>query len=112
MLRYLGGKQKAKLRMDSIADFIIHNIAENSNETHRYSHIQNGGYINIEDMCVELFETMDMNMVSELVLYLDNLGCQRATLISFKYDGRKCEIGEHFDTQRDYFWVRMLPVDN
>jgi len=75
-----------------------------------YSHFQTSVYSNIDEMCNELFENIDMNRVSELVHYVDNLRFQRETIISFKYDERICELGEHYDRQIDYFWVRMLPI--
>lgn len=75
--------------------------------------MQNGVEIgmSLNDMCDELFETIDICDVNNLIIFATNVGIQRETLISFKYNGRKCEIGEHFGTQRDYFWVRIYAVD-
>jgi hypothetical protein len=64
----------------------------------------------IEVMCDELLSTIDMSRVSDLVINVSDLGEPNATLISFKYDERMCEVGERNDKIRDYFWVRMLPV--
>jgi hypothetical protein len=102
--------------MDQIAEFIVNHVADESNNQINYSVMQCGAEMDmsIDEMCNDLYHTIDMweEKVSELTLYIKNVGIQRATLISFKYEGRNCEIGEHFGTQRDYFWVRMLPVDN
>jgi hypothetical protein len=94
--------------MNSIANFIINNITENTVEKLQYYHIQDDGYLDIEDICDMLFNIIDIYMVSELVIYLDNLRYQYATIISFKYDGRICNIGEYYDTQRNYFWVKNI----
>ena len=74
--------------------------------------MQNGVEIgmSLNDMCDELFETIDICDVNNLIIFATNVGIQRETLISFKYNGRKCEIGEHFGTQRDYFWVRIYAI--
>jgi len=40
----------------------------------------------------------------------ENINMQRATVISIKFKDRLCEFYEHFDTQRDYLGIRMMPV--
>ena len=99
--------------MQYIGEFIINNSNDNLEQLLNHSIMQNGVEIgmSLNDMCDELFETIDINDVKDLVIFEENVGIQRETLISFKYNGRKCEIGEHFGTQRDYFWVRIYAVD-
>ena len=98
--------------MESIANYIIENYSYDINETISYSVMQCGAEMDmqIDDICDELFYTLIMENVSDFEVFKENEGCQRATIISFKYGGRKCDIGEHFGTQRDYFWVRLYPV--
>ena len=98
--------------MQHIGEFIINNINENLNQPLNHSIMQNGAEMgmSLNEMCNELFETIDICDVKDVVIFADNFGMQRETLISFKYDERKCEIGEHFGTQRDYFWVRISAV--
>jgi hypothetical protein len=76
--------------MQYIGEYIINN-ANNLEKDLKHSIMQNGAEMDMKDV----------------VIYPDNVGMQRATLISFNYEGRKCEIGEHFGSQRDYFWVRI-----
>ena len=99
--------------MNTIAEFINNNIAIELNETINYSVMQCGAEMdmNVEEMCDELFSIIDYNDVSEFNIFYENQGKQRATLISFKYYEKKIEIGEHFGSQRDYFWVRISPID-
>ena len=98
--------------MQYIGKFVIENINENLEQELNHSIMQNGAEMgmSLNEMCDELFETIDIYDVENLVIFAANYGMQRKTLISFKYDGRKCEIGEHFGTQRDYFWVRISAV--
>jgi hypothetical protein len=96
--------------MDQIALIIYDNVSKQTTQTLHYSVIQTTPQILIETMCDELFWTMDMSKVSELVINVSDLGIPNATLISFRYDGRICEVGEKNDAVRDYFWVKMLPV--
>jgi len=95
--------------MQYIGEFIINNANQNLDQVLHHSIMQNGEEIgmSLDEMCDELFETIDICNMKELIIFAKNVGIQRKTLISFNYEGRKCEIGEHFDTQRDYFWVRI-----
>jgi hypothetical protein len=97
--------------MQYIGEYIINN-AKNLDEDITHSIMQNGVEIgmSLNEMCDELFETIDIYDLEDIILFPYNIGEQRKTLISFKYEGKKCEIGEHFGTQRDYFWVRIYAV--
>ncbi len=96
--------------MEQIALIIYDNIAKQTSQTLHYSVSQTNPQTLIEAMCDELFWTMDMSKVSDLIINASNWGKSNATLISFKYDGRRCEVGEHFDLIGDYCWVKMFPV--
>ena len=99
--------------MQCIGEFIINNASQNLDQDLHHSEMQYGGEMgmSLDEMYDELFETIDICDVEELILFATNVGVQRETLISFNYEGRKCEIGEHFGTQRDYFWVKVYAVD-
>ena len=101
-----------KEAMNEIGDFIINNDTVNVNQELRFSVMQCGVdmEMSLNDMCDELFEKVDIEMVSRLVLSPDNVGCQRKIIISFIYNGRKCDIGELLGSQRDYFWVTIHPI--
>jgi len=98
--------------MQAICTYIIENVANNLHETDDYSVMQCGSEMdmNLNDICTELYTFLDNTLITDFITYPDNLYMQRATAITFKYQGRNCEIGQHFGTQRDYFWVRMLSV--
>jgi hypothetical protein len=97
--------------MDRIARFIVNNIEVNTNEKIGESVMQNGSEMgmSLEDMCDELLETIDIDSITEFTLYPENHFMQRKKVISFKWHGKTCEIGEHYGTQRDYFWVTIYP---
>jgi hypothetical protein len=96
--------------MLSVANFIIN--TNKIDEPICESIIQNGVDISMEidEMCDELFKVIDRSQITDLTLFPDNLGLQRKTVISFKIHGNLCEIGEHYGTQRDYFYVRISPI--
>ena len=98
--------------MNIIAHFINNTIINDVDKTIEHSVMQCGAEMDmqVDNMCDELFSIVDIKDVEELQVFYDNEGMQRATLISFIFKGRKCEIGELFGSQRDYFWVRILPV--
>ena len=99
--------------MQSIAEFIVNNVDININtgEVLHHSVMQNGVEMDmgLNGMCGELLKVIDGNEMSDFTLFPENLGLQRKKIITFKWRGKKCEIGEHFGTQRDYFWVKMSP---
>jgi len=99
--------------MQSIAEFIVNNIDININarEVLHHSVMQNGVEMDmgLNGMCDELLKVIDGNKMSDFTLFPENLGIQRKKIITFKWRGKICEIGEHFDTQRTYFWVKMSP---
>ena len=101
-----------KTKMQSIAEFIVNNIDIDTQEQLHHSVMQNGIEMDMEliEMRNELFKVIDINEITDITLYPENLGFQRKKVITFKWKGKKCEIGEHFGTQRDYFWVKISPV--
>ena len=97
--------------MQYIGEYIINNANLNAEQDLHFDIMQNGEEMSLNDICDELFETIDIGDLKNVVIFADNFGMQRETIISFNYEGRKCEIGEHFGTQRDYFWVRIYAVE-
>lgn len=99
--------------MNTIAHFINDNISIDVNDIINHSVMQCGAEMDmhVDAMCDELFKIVNIKDIKELYIFYKNVGIQRATLISFKYNERKCEIGEHFGSQRDYFWVKISPID-
>jgi hypothetical protein len=98
--------------MERIADFIVKNISIKLNE-HIYESVMQCGmdmHMELDEMCNVLFSIIDRTKIVDFKLYPENLGRQRKIIISFKFQCRTCEIGEHYGSQRDYFWVTILPV--
>jgi hypothetical protein len=97
--------------MDEIAEFIVNNIEKEIDEDEELdeSVMQCGAEMDmsLNDMRDELLKIIDINKITEFTLYPENHFMQRKTVISFKWHGKTCEIGEHYGTQRDYFWVTI-----
>jgi hypothetical protein len=98
--------------MESIGEFILNNIENNIEEPIHYNIMQNGIEIgmDLEEMYDCLFKVVDISKITDLTLYPDNLGYQRKKVISFAWQEKICEIGEHYGSQRDYFWVTISPI--
>ena len=95
--------------MQSIGSYIVSNANKNIEQPVTHSVIQNGIEMdmNLPDMIDELFKIIDISQVSDFKSFPENLGIQRKQLISFKYKEKTYVIGEHFCTQRSYFWVKI-----
>jgi len=91
--------------MEEIGYFIINNISNNLEVHHSIE--QPNSNMNLDDICEGLFEVLDEEKTTEFNVGNNNDGSQSYTLIYLKYDGIKCEIGEYFGEERDYFWVKM-----
>jgi hypothetical protein len=97
--------------MEEIASFVINNVSNNfGNEIQHYVE-QTRTDMNLDDICEGLFEVLDEYKTKEFAVSNNSLGEQIYTLISFNYEGRKCEFGEHFTEDKDYFWVKIYAVD-
>jgi len=97
--------------MEEIANFIIENHNTNIQEVIRHD-VMKIGYemdMSTDEIYNELFGFIDMTEVSDLTIFYGNYEFSNKTIISFTYNGIKCDIGEYLGTQRDYFWVRIYP---
>ena len=99
--------------MDRICDFIVYSIDfpelnNNINKEIYFQTMQNGSEMNmsLNDQFNELNQLIG-NIITDVIKYYENEFIQRTTIISFKYNGRLCEISEHYGTQRDYLCVKI-----
>ncbi len=98
--------------MEYIANCITSSVDYNKDEQLTFQIMQNGAemHMSIDEMYSTLTSIIDLNLIEGgISLHYDNLGSQRKTVISLVYCGRLCEIGEHYGTQRDYFFVKIQP---
>jgi hypothetical protein len=107
-------KNFGSYKMDRIGQFIIDNIFEKPTEQIEESFMQNGDEMDMElqDMYDELFSVLNISKLVDVKILRENYGKQRMEVFTFTYEGRFCEIGEHYGSQRDYFWVTIYPVSN
>jgi hypothetical protein len=100
--------------MDRICYYLINYIdSSNVKNILSYSTMENGSEMDmsIDEQCIEL-ENILGDSVSNIEKYYNNWGCQRRVIISFVFKGMKCNICEHFGSQRDYLCVKTEPVIN
>jgi hypothetical protein len=97
--------------MEDISNFILDNVVENVDVLEYKVELYGADiYMDIDDMLEEIMMFLDTSKIEDIHQLRNNFGINKATLISFKYDGRRCEVGEMLDDEKNYFWVKMLPV--
>ncbi len=106
-------KQSRSSKMQYIGEFIINNASQNLDQDLHHSEMQYGEDMgmNLDDICDKLFEILDDDRITDFKVGGNLDGSQSYTLIRMNYEGRKCEIGEHFGEGKDYFWVKVYAVD-
>jgi hypothetical protein len=62
------------------------------------------------DVCVDVVSQYLGIDKSLITVNAENVNTQRATVISVKFKDRDCKFYGHFDTQRDYICVALMPV--
>jgi len=95
--------------MDRVCNFILENVnSSNDNKELSYSTMEDGAEMDmtIPEQCQILNDIMG-SLISNLETFEENFRYQRKVIISFVYNGRKCNILEHYDTQRDYLCLRV-----
>ena len=101
-------KAKSESKMEDIAEFIIQN--GNASEKLSFSVMSLLTEENlIDEFCSCFYSMFDSNDFTDIERFDENLNCQRAVILSFKYKNVKCCIVEHYDTQVDYWCVRIEP---
>ena len=95
--------------MEEIGYFIIDNISNNLEVHHSVE--QPYSNMNLDDICEGLFKILDEDRTTEFNVGINCNCLQTFTILSFKYDGIRCEIGEYFGEKKDYFWVRISAIE-
>lgn len=80
--------------MERLCLFIINNIDYNNRLVSNFRLNNNEPDLNLDKMRDKMFEILDRTKLSNLVMYPSNRGFNENVAISFKYNGRKCEIRE------------------
>ena len=98
--------------MEDISNFILENIVENVDVLEYKVELYGADiYMDIDDMFEEIKIFLDRSKIDDIQQLKNNFGINKATLISFKYDGRKCDFGEMFQDDKNYFWIKIYAVD-
>jgi hypothetical protein len=98
--------------MDDICEYIVAN--KNATNCTRFSTLQymTEDYTRniIDGIIIDLKRLLGKNEIKNVERFDDNLGLQRHTIVTFEFENVKCNISEHFDTQRDYWCVAIVPI--
>ena len=98
--------------MEDISKFILENIVENVDVLEYKVELYGADiYMDIDDMFEEIMMFIDTSKIEDIQQLRNNFGINKATLISFKYDGRKCDFEEMFQDDKNYFWIKIYAVD-
>lgn len=92
-----------------LCGFITDNINIDINDTIHYSCFSYDEFYDFDD-CINIISNYLKIDKNEINFNIDNLYLQRKALYSCKYKNRICEFYEHYDSQRDYICVRLLPI--
>ena len=96
--------------MDSICEFIVKNVEQEIDQQLGHS-VMSNDYTYSQDICGEIINDIkEMIEVEDIITYPENINYNRKVIVSFKYNGRRCNICEHYGTQVDYICVRLEPV--
>jgi hypothetical protein len=95
--------------MEFLCEFINECADVNQNEMISEQYFSYDEFANI-DNCINIISLLLNINKEDIEIYKDNIDIQRKTVISVNYKGRVCEFYEHFDSQRDYIGVRLMPV--
>lgn len=100
--RILKAKLKqSKVEMESLCLFINNNKNYNNTLTHVVRQNQNE-ITNLDDMRATMFRILDRSKITNLVMYPANFGIDEKIIISFKFEGRSCEVKEFIRFGFDY----------
>jgi len=98
--------------MDEICEFII----ENKNAT-EYSGLSVPQLLTedyskdiIDGIYTDLYQYLEKSKIKDIERIDNNIGIQRAIIVSFKYENVQCYIREYFNSQRDYWQVSVFPI--
>ena len=79
--------------MERLCLFINNNKHYNNTLTHIVRQNQNE-ITNLDDMRSTMFRILDISKITDLVMYPANFGIDERIIISFKFEGRSCEVKE------------------
>ena len=112
LFKYAILREIASTKMEEICEFIIAN--ENATEYTCLSvpQLLTEDYSNdiIDGIYTDLYQYLEKSKIKDIERIDNNIGIQRAIIVSFKYENIQCYIREHFDSQRNYWQVSIFPI--
>ena len=67
-------------------------------------------FMDLNDMKVKMFEILDNNKITNLIMFPTNLGVNNKLIVSFNYEGRECEVKELIDEGSDELCLFMSAI--
>ena len=95
--------------MEDLCEFIVANVDSKIDEKISMQRFSYSEFYDLDECISNISKCLNIEE-SAIVVNRDNLFIPRKTVISIKFKNRSCEFYEHYDTQRDYLGVRLMPV--
>jgi len=67
-------------------------------------------FMDLNDMKVKMFEILDNNKITNLIMFPTNLGVNNKLIVSFNYEGRECEVKELIHEGSDELCLFMSAI--
>jgi hypothetical protein len=98
--------------MEELCEFIIAKKIATENLGLSVLHVMTEEYTKdmIGGIIADLYRLLNKSEIKNIERYDENLGCQRAVIITFTYMNVRCNILQHFDTRRNYLRVTITPL--
>lgn len=95
--------------MENICEYIISFVDYKLDELIDYQNYNSNEFDNLNE-CIDIISYKLDIKKEEIILKDVNFFLMRATIISFVFKDRYCEIYEYFGKDKDYIGVRLMPL--
>lgn len=102
------------MKMEEICNFIIDNVNDNDNKRNFSvsNYMSDDVYIIniIDDIYSNIYRLLDNTKIKDFKRFDNNIGCNNAIIVSFKYYNIQCHLYEYFSSNRDYLKISITPI--
>jgi hypothetical protein len=87
--------------MDRLCLYILDNVKFNNSIEYIVEEYYDDIFMDLDDYKDTMFKILYKTKITNLTMFPENQGVNDKLIISFNYNGRKCEIKELIDDDRD-----------
>lgn len=96
--------------MDILCLYILNKVKFNYSIEYIVEEYYDDIFMDLDDYKNTMFKILDKTKITNLTMFPENLGVNDKLIISFNYDGRKCEIKELINDDRDDLCLNISPI--